>query len=422
MTGFVDEDGEDEFFEGLDLDHMVSQHRQHQHQQQGSVRPSGTPRLGGVGHGGGGQLLPATAHRQPPPPAGPAAAVRACSHGLPYEQCAQREQHLQEVGGLLADAAIRMAEATGEEERGLREQVQQYKEVKQLLEGSAAAPAPAGPPRMPAGGAWPSVAGAGAAPPQQPRAALQPEPQQQQQQQPQAWGSGAGPAAPPNGGYGGGSRQAGAYPATGYTGPPAGGYASGGGFGGGGGGGVSFGCGGGYGDRGGSFGVGGGSGYGGGGYGGGLGGAGECGAGPPAPWSPDKQALQGPRTQWADASNDPRCVAHSCVAQRVWESRGRGPCSHWGLGGDGCGTAATTRCWRWCGPSANTGNAGALSSSFILARQSRQPTCSACWLAGGPAGPGDSSLNFSPPLPPPVSHCAPLPPHPPPAPCPAARP
>eukprot|EP00887_Chlorella_sp_A99_P000649 scaffold5.g649.t1 len=320
-SGFDEDD--DSFLDGLDVDLMVLEHRRQAQPPPGSAPPAGSgvlpPRPSQHGAAPAASALIAPQRQQPPqqqhqqqwgvsqqwgaspqqPPPQQPASGRLCSHGLAYERCPHRQQHLAEVKGQLADAALRMVDASGEEDvQAIKEEMQQYKELKQLLDSAPPPPTTAGGGAsfQPAlqqqqpyqhgggGGGGVSYGASGSGPHYQQ--------QQQQQQQVPAWSSARGAGL--TGGYqggDGGQYGAGALPAQAGGGASTYGGGSSGNYGGGG-------CGGTNGSAGGS--------YGGGFGGGGFGGQAQGGVGPAAPWSPNKQALGAVRAERQDATNDPQ--------------------------------------------------------------------------------------------------------------------
>lgn len=291
----MDEDDEDDFYGGLDLDQIDRMVEQ---------RSGGS---GGAPPGGGWvppsqqptQRLTAPTQQQQagsgwraggPAPGGAAAAAAAgpvCSHGVPYAACTHRQQHLDDITRQVADAAMQMADAEGPRLAALQQEVKRLRDLKQQLE---AAP----PPGQQQQGGCAAYGGAQQQYQQQPQYQQGQPPRQQQyqqgggqvgvpppQQQQRQWGGGqqyGGPPAPAGGfGGGAGSGYLAGPPAGSYQNPgmPAPSYQNQGGFGGGGG--VGFGA---------SY---------------------DQGP-PPPPWEPDRAALQNVRAEREDATHDAKCV------------------------------------------------------------------------------------------------------------------
>ena len=75
-------------------------------------------------------------------------------------------------------------------------------------------------------------------------------------------------------------------------------------------------------------------------------------------------------------------VWHTAVWPRGCGRAGAvGPARPWGVGEDGCGTAATAPCWRWCGPSANEYEQCGCSVFQLHIGQAEQATNLFCLLA-----------------------------------------
>ena len=220
-----------------------------------------------------------------------AAAGPRCSHGMPYAACTHKQQHLDEITREVADAAMQMADAEGQQLQGLQQEVKRLRALKQLIEAGASPHVGAVP-----GPHLQQQGGMAAAPHQRQVGAGPAAYSSQQQQQPSSgggnWGqapqpqqqwngasSGGGPGAgqqygaqPAGGGYGAGpgsGRMGGAAPGPSYQAPGGGSFGGSASYGGGGGGGYE--------------------------------------QGPPPPlWEQDKSAMQNVRAEREDATNSPQ--------------------------------------------------------------------------------------------------------------------
>lgn len=350
--GSDDWDDEEDELDGLDVDQLIQEHARRAaagtQQAPTQVLPAQAvptqyraaagpgPGAGQASYGGRPGLTqqPAVPPGNGPsqrPGAGPAHAQGpACSHGVPYVLCQQRQAHLAEIKDLLAGLAQQLVAQLTTGSAAAAATQQRIKELGELQKQLEQAPPPplgqaqaGGQPLPPLLSGNAQALGAQPAQQQPYQHAQQPY-QQPHYQQPN----------PGGGAFGGGvqpSQQAGGYGGGLQAGPPLGQQQPG--YGWGAGGGPPGGYGGAGGGPSGEYGGLGGGGFGtgapsaGGNYGGPASGAGGGGAGydsfarevvPMVPWEPDQEALRNVRAERVDGSSDKRWAVGLQGSGRLW--------------------------------------------------------------------------------------------------------